>query len=171
MDWRVLMRRCPSRSLTIVGDLAQRESPAGARSWAGMLDRYVPERWTYRQLTVNYRTPTEIMAVAADVLTEVDPSLEPPKSVRSNGFEPWARRVSSAGLASRGRRGGGGVDAEVGTGSVAVIAPAGTELAGYDGAVLTPRDAKGLEFDAVLLLNRTGSWTASRTVPPSCTWR
>ena len=34
MDWRVLMRRCPSRSMTIVGDLAQRESPAGARSWA-----------------------------------------------------------------------------------------------------------------------------------------
>src|SRR6202008_1700966 len=53
MDWRVVMRRCPSRSLTIVGDLAQRESPAGARTWASMLEDYVPSRWTYRRLTIN----------------------------------------------------------------------------------------------------------------------
>ena len=65
MDWRVVMRRCPSRSMTIVGDLAQRESPAGARSWAAMLEEYVPSRWTYRQLTINYRMPAEIMEVAA----------------------------------------------------------------------------------------------------------
>lgn len=57
MDWRVLMRRCPSKSFTVVGDLAQRRSPAGARSWAAMLDPYVPDRWVYRSLSVNYRTP------------------------------------------------------------------------------------------------------------------
>jgi DNA helicase IV len=152
MDWRVLMRRCPSRSLTVVGDLAQRESPAGARSWGAMLDRYVPERWAYRQLTVNYRMPTEIMAVAADVLAEVDPALRPPTSVRSNGIQPWARRVAPAELGGAVTETVRAFAGEVGTGSVAVIAPDGTELAGYDGAVLTPRAAKGLEFDAVILL-------------------
>ena len=40
MDWRCVMRRCPTRSMTIVGDLTRRRSPAGARSWAAMLDRY-----------------------------------------------------------------------------------------------------------------------------------
>ena len=47
MDWRVLMRRCPDRSFTVVGDLAQRRSPAGARSWATMMEPYVPGRWIY----------------------------------------------------------------------------------------------------------------------------
>ena len=135
-----------------------------------MLDRYVPERWTYRQLTVNYRTPTEIMAVAADVLTEVDPSLEPPKSVRSNGFEPWARRVSSAGLAAAVAEAVAALSAEVGTGSVAVIAPAGAELAGYDGAVLTPVTPRAWNSTPYFCWNRTGCWMVSRTVPPSCTW-
>jgi DNA helicase IV len=47
MDWRVLMRRCPGRSFTVVGDLAQRRSAAGATSWAAMLEPYVPGRWAY----------------------------------------------------------------------------------------------------------------------------
>ena len=45
MDWRVLARRCPSRSITAVGDLAQRSSPAGARAWADVLGPVVGERW------------------------------------------------------------------------------------------------------------------------------
>lgn len=50
MDWRVLMRRCPSRSFTVVGDLAQRRSVAGATTWDSMLEPYVPGRWVYRSL-------------------------------------------------------------------------------------------------------------------------
>jgi DNA helicase IV len=160
MDWRVLMRRCPTRSMTIVGDLAQRESPAGARSWATMLDAFVAGRWAYRQLTVNYRTPADIMDIAAAVLAEVDPALRPPASVRRTGVPPWARRVTALD--------GSVVDAVielaagVGEGTVAVIAPTGVELPGALGerlppefatrlSVLTPREAKGLEFDGVLL--------------------
>src|SRR6185312_10440559 len=59
MDWRVLMRRCPGRSFTVVGDLAQRRSAAGATSWDTILAPYVPGRWVYRSLTVNYRTPAD----------------------------------------------------------------------------------------------------------------
>ena len=73
MDWRVLMRRCPSRSFTVVGDLAQRRSMAGATSWDTMLEPYVPGRWVYRSLSVNYRTPAEIMSVAARAARRVRP--------------------------------------------------------------------------------------------------
>lgn len=94
MDWRVLMRRCPSRSFTVVGDLAQRRSVAGARSWDAMLDPYVRGRWVYRSLSVNYRTPAEIMAVAAALLADLAPGVQPPESVRACGVRPWSRRVT-----------------------------------------------------------------------------
>ena len=145
MDWRVLMRRCPSRSFTVVGDLAQRRSPAGADSWAAALEPYVPDRWMYRTLTVNYRTPAEIMAVAADVLAEFAPGVRPPESVRSTGVVPWARRVSDDELPSaiedfiRKE-----ADRE---GTHVVIGPAGVP-----GAVI-PTETKGLEFDAVLVVH------------------
>ena len=94
MDWRVLMRRCPSRSFTVVGDLAQRRSVAGATSWDTMLEPYVPGRWVYRSLSVNYRTPAEIMTVAAALLAEFAPGVQPPESVRACGVQPWSRRVT-----------------------------------------------------------------------------
>jgi DNA helicase IV len=148
MDWRVLMRRCPVRSLTIVGDLAQRESPAGARSWAAMLEEYVPARWTYRQLTVNYRTPAEVMEVAAQVLAELDPSLQPPKSVRDTGTRPWSVRCAPGELAQAVAR---EARAEAGavSGTVAVIAPAGLDVGM---PTVTPREAKGLEYDSVVIV-------------------
>lgn len=141
MDWRVLMRRCPSRSFTIVGDLAQRWSSAGARSWDEMLSPYVTDRWRYRALTVNYRTPAEIMAVAARVLTEVDPAATPPESVRANGIQPTSKQVEDLNESVR--------EAMTGESSIAVIVPEGLEL---DVETLTPRAAKGLEFDAVVLV-------------------
>ena len=162
MDWRALMRRCPTRSMTIVGDLAQRESPAGARSWARMLDPYMAGRWAYRELTVNYRTPADIMDIAAAVLAEVDPRLRPPASVRRTGFAPWCCAVSSGELASAVVSCVLELAAQVGDGTVAVIAPPGAGLPGGLAdqlpaevaarlSALTPRAAKGLEFDAVLL--------------------
>ncbi|WP_193045597.1 RNA polymerase recycling motor ATPase HelR [Mycolicibacterium baixiangningiae] len=144
MDWRVLMRRCPSKSFTVVGDLAQRRSPAGARSWAAMLEPYVPGRWVYRSLSVNYRTPAEIMSVAAAVLAEFAPDVEPPESVRSTGVAPWRRQVSPGELASA-------IEEFVRTeadrdGTCVVIGPPDVP-----GAVAAA-DVKGLEFDAVLLV-------------------
>jgi superfamily I DNA/RNA helicase len=94
MAWRMVMRRIPTRSLTVVGDVAQRGSAAGARSWAEMLDTYVKGRWHEELLTVNYRTPAEIMAVAADVLASVAPGEQPPESVREEGVPPRAVRIS-----------------------------------------------------------------------------
>jgi DNA helicase IV len=151
MDWRALMRRCPSRSVTIVGDLAQRESPAGARSWATMLDEYVPNRWTYRQLTINYRMPAEIMDVAASVLSTMDATLQPPKSVRTSGVRPWSRWATEETLAAVVTEMVTRLEAEIGDGTVAVIAPDGSTL-NVDALLLPPRATKGLEFDAVIVV-------------------
>jgi DNA helicase IV len=145
MDWRVLLRRCPTRSFTVVGDLAQRRSVAGAHSWGDALERYAPGRWTHRVLTVGYRTPAEIMAVAADVLAAHSPGCTTPEAARSTGVRPWARSVGPDDLVEAVR------DEVGGPGSVAVIAPGG--FPDVPGAtVLTPREAKGLEFDSVLLV-------------------
>lgn len=144
MDWRVLMRRCPSRSFTVVGDLAQRRSPAGASTWDAVLQPYVPDRWVYRTLTVNYRTPAEIMSVAAAVLAEFAPSVQPPESVRSTGVQPWSRQVHDDELASA-------IDDFVREeaardGTSVIIGPPGTPN------TVAPTDTKGLEFDAVLVV-------------------
>ncbi|ASF12843.1 DUF2075 domain-containing protein [Nocardia brasiliensis] len=144
MDWRVLMRRCPGKSFTVVGDLAQRRSAAGARSWAGMLEPYVPGRWVYRSLTVNYRTPAEIMAVAAALLAEFAPEVQAPESVRACGVQPWSRLVTDDELPAA-------IDAFVREeadreGTSVVIGPPGVP-----GAV-PASETKGLEYDAVLVV-------------------
>ena len=100
MDWRVLMRRCPSRSFTVVGDLAQRRSAAGATSWDAMLEPYVPGRWVYRSLSVNYRTPAEIMTVAAAVLAEFAPAVRAAGVGARDRCPPWSRRVTESELPS-----------------------------------------------------------------------
>lgn len=144
MDWRVLMRRCPGRSFTIVGDLAQRRSAAGAISWGAMLEPYVPGRWVYRSLTVNYRTPAEIMDVAAELLAEFAPGVQPPESVRACGVRPWSRQVTADEMCAA-------IDdflrdeAER-EGTSVVIGPPDVP-----GAVAAS-ETKGLEYDAVLLV-------------------
>ncbi|MFC0104745.1 RNA polymerase recycling motor ATPase HelR [Kibdelosporangium aridum] len=144
MDWRVLMRRCPNRSFTVVGDLAQRRSAAGARSWGAILDPYVPGRWVYRSLTVNYRTPAEIMNVAAAVLAEFAPGVQPPESVRANGVQPWSRRVTedelTAAIEEFVR------DEADREGTSVVIGPPGVP------GTVQASETKGLEFDAVLVV-------------------
>ena len=143
MDWHVLARRCPSRSITAVGDLAQRSAPAGARAWADVLGPVVGERVALRALTVNYRTPAEIMEAAALVLPEAERH-RVPRSVRSTGEPP--RQVAMSELPA--------VVADAGPGTVAVIAPDPVALPDLGpAAVHTPGSAKGLEFDVVAVVD------------------
>jgi DNA helicase IV len=173
MAWRVLMRRCPSRSMTVVGDVAQTGDPAGTDSWGKVLEPYVGDRWRLAQLTVNYRTPAEVMAVAAKVLARINPALEPPRSVRESGIEPWRESVPAAQLAARLGEVAAREAEAVGEGRLAVIVPADRAarlaeavLAAVPDAaygpdpdlecrtvVLTVRQAKGLEFDTVLVVD------------------
>ncbi|WP_239165147.1 HelD family protein [Actinoplanes palleronii] len=172
MAWRLLMRRCPSRSMTAVGDVAQTSELSGSTTWDQVFEPYVAQRWRLVELSVNYRTPAEVMAVAGDILAAIDPALRPPRSVRSAGVTPWARRVAPEGLAEELIA---DVRKEVGAvepGRVGVLVPArlesslGAELvAAVPGAavgeqpdllnhvvLMTVRQAKGLEFDSVLVV-------------------
>ncbi|MDO3700324.1 AAA family ATPase [Micromonospora sp. C28SCA-DRY-2] len=173
MAWRLLMRRCPSRSMTIVGDVAQTGALAGTPSWADALEPYVAQRWRLEELTVSYRTPAEIMAVAAEVLAGIDPALRPPRSVRESGFPPRERSVPAARLAAELVDVVTGEAAGLADGRLGVIVPAGrvAELgAAVTGAlpeaavgehpelesrvvVLTVAQAKGLEFDSVVVVD------------------
>ncbi|NED16298.1 AAA family ATPase [Streptomyces sp. SID9124] len=165
MAWRLLMRRSPTRSMTLVGDPAQTSEEAGVGSWQEILEPYVGERYEHVRLGVNYRTPAEVMEVAAKVLRAEDPSFEPPGSVRSTGEVPWVRD-SGADLAGAVAR--AVAELTPGEGRLAVIAPRelhGEIAAPLDGVVpgsepdltrtvvlLGPRQAKGLEFDHVLVV-------------------
>jgi hypothetical protein len=124
MAWRMLLRRCPTRSMTVVGDVAQTGAPWGAGSWARSLDPHAPGRWRVAELTVNYRTPAEIMAVAADVLAAVAPGLEPPRSVREAGTAPWRLELDPAELPARLPEVVAAEAAAVGDGKLAVVVPA-----------------------------------------------
>jgi len=160
MAWRLLMRRSPNRSMTVVGDLAQTGDLGGASSWAGVFRPYVDDRWRLTELTVNYRTPAEIMARAATLLTGIDPALRPPTSVRSTGVEPRAVHVPDleAGLAAVVRE----EMAQLGAGRLGVIVPedridlAGTADLEAALVVLSVRQAKGLEFDSVVVADPAG---------------
>jgi DNA helicase IV len=173
MAWRMLVRRCPGRSMTVAGDLAQSGTPGTARSWAEALEPYAAGRWREERLTVNYRTPAEIMAVAADVLAVIAPGLPPPTSVRETGVAPWSLRLDPAELAARLPGVVAAEAAAVGDGRVAVLVPAaeaerlgrhlvgampGTAVAHGPAAldarvaVLTVTEARGLEFDVVVLV-------------------
>jgi DNA helicase IV len=153
MDWHVLLRRCPAHSITAVGDLAQRSAPAGARAWADVLAPQLGSRWTYRTLTVNYRTPAEIMALAARVLADFAPDRQPPESVRATGEDPWERTVPAADLAAEVRRAVEAEVAQLGRGTLAVIAADLHGLAGLPVPLHTPVSAKGLEFDVVVIVD------------------
>jgi DNA helicase IV len=170
------MRRCPSRSMTVAGDTAQRGAAWGASSWAEVLEPHAPRAWRVEELTVNYRTPVEIIEVAADVLAGVSPELRPPRSVRSTGQPPWALRLDQDELATRLPEVVAGEAEAAGDGKLAVLVPAGRaeelsrQLAAVPGvaaergpaaldakvAVLTVAEAKGLEFDSVLVVEPAG---------------
>ncbi|MFC7893313.1 HelD family protein [Streptomyces sp. NPDC057381] len=164
MAWRLLMRRCPTRSMTLVGDPAQTAEAAGVGSWSKILAPYVEDRWEHTRLGVNYRTPAEIMDVAAAVVRAEDPSFEPPSSVRSTGVRPFVRATDD--LPAAVAEAVGELTPE--EGRLAVIAPRELHAAlaaRLDGVtaggepdlthtvvLLDPRQSKGLEFDSVLVV-------------------
>jgi hypothetical protein len=168
MQWRMLARRCPTGSLTIVGDFGQSSRPGAARSWDEVL-ALLPIRADPRvvTLTVNYRTPAEVMEVAHRVLAVAAPDVAPTRAVRHTGEYPRFVRVAVDEVV---RATAAAARAVVGDGTVAVVAPKtlhdeivdalsdvgavadSAEALDAAVAVLGPTDAKGLEFDHVVLV-------------------
>ncbi|SDN34555.1 DNA helicase IV [Geodermatophilus siccatus] len=144
-EWQVLLRRCPSRSLTIVGDRAQARH-GFPESWRERLARIGLDDVTLASLTVNYRTPAEVMAEAEPVIRAVLPDANVPTSIRSTGV-PVVHGSTS------------GLGAVLDTWLAAH--PEGTACVIGDPTVaerprvrsLSPELAKGLEFDLVVLVD------------------
>jgi DNA helicase IV len=169
MQWRMIARRCPSGSMTLVGDFGQASRSGSASGWDEVLS-LVPTHAGARNVTlsVNYRTPAEIMALASRVLAVAAPDMDSPKSVRSTGHAPeivattadeLVAEVAARARAALAREGTKAVIAPVHrhTEIVAELADAGAVAGSADAldapiAVLGPVEAKGLEFDEVIVV-------------------
>ncbi|MFG2334957.1 RNA polymerase recycling motor ATPase HelR [Streptomyces yangpuensis] len=144
-EWQMLLARCPSRSFTIVGDRAQARQ-GFTESWRERLERVGLDRITVASLSINYRTPEEVMAAAEPAIRAALPDANVPTSIRSSGIP-------------------------VAHGSVADLESVlDTWLAAHDDGIacvigdpafrptprvrsLTPTLSKGLEFDLVVLVD------------------
>jgi DNA helicase IV len=98
MQLRMLTRRSLAGSMTVVGDIAQATAPWAPASWDDIVE-HLPRRRPARtvELTVSYRTPSEVLAVAARVLAVAAPELTPPRPVRRSGMEPRLLQVTGDG--------------------------------------------------------------------------
>lgn len=84
MDWRMLIRRCPSRSFTIVGDVAQTSALGGTRNWNKTMTPLFGERnWSLNELTINYRNPQEVSNLASDFAEREGLYISTVKAIRS----------------------------------------------------------------------------------------
>ncbi len=178
MQWRLLLRRGPQRSFTIVGDIAQAASASASSSWKDALEPLLegsPEadRWRLEELTVNYRTPSQIAEAAERMAVAHGLPITPSRAVRATRWP--IELVADAAEAVRRNLATG----EGGTLAVIVQEAGLTTLAGRladefgsavavgaqgltkDIAVLTPQEAKGLEFDAVVVVDPVAILAAS----------
>jgi DNA helicase IV len=176
MQWRLLRRRCPLRSFTIVGDVAQASAAAAAPDWATALTA-LTTAFRLEELTVNYRTPAQITEAAEVMALEHGLAVTKSRAVRDSEWPVDEVVVDAEDLLAavvdvvdEDRE----IEAQRGDvrGTLAVIAPARivdaqyAELAARFGAsvgraargltraiaVLTPQEAKGLEFDSVVIV-------------------
>ncbi|MEW2295383.1 RNA polymerase recycling motor ATPase HelR [Streptomyces sp. NPDC006743] len=144
-EWQMLLLRCPSRSFTIVGDRAQARH-GFTQTWRERLERVGFDRITLASLSINYRTPQEIMTEAEPVIRAALPDANVPASIRSNGVPVVHGSVADLDAV---------LDAWAtahAEGTACVIgAP------GFPGTArvrsLTPELSKGLEFDLVVLVD------------------
>ncbi|MEW2429424.1 RNA polymerase recycling motor ATPase HelR [Micromonospora sp. NPDC047644] len=144
-QWQMLLARCPSRSFTIVGDRAQARH-GFTESWPERLKRVGLDRVTVASLSINYRTPAEVMAQAEPVIRGVLPDANVPTSIRDNGLPVVhgsaadLRSILDTWLADHAE----GIACVIGD---PTFAPTSRVRS------LSPDQAKGLEFDLVVLVD------------------
>jgi DNA helicase IV len=176
MQLRMLARRSISGSMTVVGDIAQATGSWAPLQWSEVIAHLSPRRpATMVELSVSYRTPAEVMAIAARVLHAAVPSLAPPRPVRRSGAEPQILHAPRSDLGARVAEAATEQLATLDPGRIAVLAPSFL-LAELDQDMrergLSPEDprdpdgpglgaplvllpateANGLEFDGVIVV-------------------
>ncbi len=144
-EWQMLLLRCPSRSFTIVGDRAQARH-GFTESWEERLERIGLDRVNLASLSINYRTPEEVMAEAEPVIRAVLPDANVPTSIRSSGVPVARGSASDLGsildtwLAAH----ADGIACVIGDPTFRAMSRVQS---------LTPELSKGLEFDLVVLID------------------
>jgi superfamily I DNA/RNA helicase len=144
-EWQMLLIRCPSRSFTIVGDRAQARH-GFTESWPERLERVGLDRISLASLSINYRTPEEVMAEAEPVIRAVLPDANVPVSIRGSGLPVVHGSVTE-------------LDSILGTwlaahadGIACVIGDPAFQATSRVRS-LAPELSKGLEFDLVVLVD------------------
>ncbi|HUZ10208.1 MAG TPA: UvrD-helicase domain-containing protein [Acidimicrobiales bacterium] len=199
MQLRMLARRSLSGSMTVVGDIAQATGPWAPEDWHEVARHLSPNRPARRvELTVSYRTPAEVVELAARVLAEAAPGLTPPRPVRRSGWPPVVVATSSSLLTE--------VVAELAEDEMTAVAPGRTAVLASTSllpglvralhdrglAAVDPRDVRGaglaaplvvlpadevngLEFDSVVVVEpalvAAEDLTDRGEVPPTATTR
>jgi hypothetical protein len=149
-EWQMLLLRCPSRSFTIVGDRAQARH-GFTESWQERLERIGLDRINLASLSINYRTPEEVMAEAEPIIRAVLPDANVPTSIRStnipvvHGSTSDLEPILDTWLAAH----ADGIACVIGTGDI----EAGKVRPTSRVRSLTPELSKGLEFDLVVLID------------------
>lgn len=173
MQWRMLFRRSPLRSFTIVGDLAQASGAQAHTDWSTVLEPFARDNWRISELTVNYRTPARITDAAAKVATEAGRPVTSPQALRQGDYYPELIHTTPQQLNDT------LLDTiriqlqRVSPGLVGIICPTGPYEAVHhileerfpgriwtgdgrrrdrDLVLVSPTQAKGLEYDAVIII-------------------
>lgn len=166
MQWRMIMRRIPSKSMTIVGDPAQASSPGASRSWAQALAPHIDDRWHRVTLSINYRTPELVLAPAVTLAQAHGLPVSDPNCARVGRWPieivhaPAQPAALAQAIAKEGHL--------LGAGMVAVVVPqrliatAHEAIESYrqqhpdeqyiNARVFALSTLKGLEFDSVILV-------------------
>jgi len=144
-EWQMLLLRCPSRSFTIVGDRAQARH-GFTESWQERLGRTGLDQISLASLSINYRTPEEVMAAAEPVIRAVLPDANVPISIRSTGLPVGHGSASDLGLV---------IDSWLSAQADGIACVIGDTSFRATSRVqsLTPELSKGLEFDLVILVD------------------
>ena len=168
MQWRLLQRRGPSKSFTVVGDVAQASAAAGAITWEAAVGSFGADNWRLEELTVNYRTPAQIASAAENMAEAHGLRVTRSRSVRESEWPVAIHETEDA--AAELRAVIAAVRAIDAIGTMVVIASASQVddlLAGSDlgplaarGAAglsrpiafMTPDEVKGLEFDTAVIV-------------------
>ncbi|MFC8453095.1 HelD family protein [Kitasatospora sp. NPDC057223] len=158
MQWRMIVRRCPARAMTLVGDFAQAGPVATARDWEEALSPHVGQRFDLHNLTVSYRTTQEILESVRDLLLRIAPDQEPARSLRS-GESPRTVTTPPDGLLTA-------VVQELRAQSSAHpdellgVICADTRVSeltargiGHHARIVPASEARGLEFDGIVVMN------------------
>ena len=150
VEWQVLLWRCPSRSVTVVGDRAQSREPF-PESWEERMASVGLPRARVRRLSISYRTPIALMTPAAAVITAVRPDALVPEAIRTDGRPLEVQRVDDADLVSVAVS---RAQELRGDGTAAVVLHAGRPRPETPDGIgcYAPDELAGLEMDVVLVV-------------------